>query len=228
MSFDKIIFALDFSNSVTSHPFNEVIGKVGLVKVGMEMFYGDFHSSEFYKDKMFLDLKLHDIPETVGKAVKNLCKKYKPKFLSVHLSQPETIKRAVEEAAPYGTKIIGITVLTSLTESQCIDYHGNFPRETVEYLACNIDNYGSEFGGFVCSGQEASLIRYFCPEATIIVPGVRSKGTNKNDQRRVVTPAEAIKAGADYVVIGRQIRDAENPIEETTKIASEIQEAKIV
>lgn len=226
MSFDKIIFALDFSESITVNPYEKVIEKVGLVKVGMEMFYSDSFSALYFSNKTFLDLKLHDIPETVGKAVKNLCKKYQPKFLSVHLSQPETIKRAVEEAAPYGTKIIGITVLTSLTESQCIDYHGHFPREAVEYLACNIDKYGSEFGGFVCSGQEASLIRYFCPEAIIIVPGVRSKGTSKDDQRRVVTPAEAIKAGADYVVIGRQIRDAKDPIEETTKIALEIQEAQ--
>lgn len=224
MSFRKIIFALDIPHIGYDVPYDAVIEKVGLVKVGMELFYGDHQAPNIYKN-VFLDLKLNDIPETVGRATRTLCKKYKPKFLSVHLIDEHAVKRAVEEAAPFGTKIIGITVLTSMTNMKCLHLYGRSPAEQVEFFVEHAAFAAEGVGGFVCSGEEVELVRKLCPDAIIIVPGVRSAGADAGDQKRVVTPAEAIKSGADYVVIGREIRNAENPLREAEKIAKDIEEA---
>lgn len=226
MSFDKIIFALDVPDYSYLYKYKEVMKKAGLIKVGMELFYGDPSVASIDPERTFLDLKLYDIPATVGRATKNLCKKYKPKFLSVHLAQPEMIREAVDAAGEYGTKIVGITVLTSMTEGKCIDYFGRKPEDVVEYLVVSYgqDEYGPTFGGYVASGKEVELIRTYREDEIIIVPGVRSKGVAKDDQRRRVSPADAIASGANYVVVGRQIRDAEDPLKALEDIAKEIED----
>lgn len=234
MSSDKIIFAFDISAESDTDPayikrtemFSDMLDYVGIVKIGMEAFYSTNGEilEWFESEKVFLDLKLHDIPETVGRATRTLCEKYRPKFLSVHLAEPNSFKRACDEAVKFGTKILGITVLTSMTESNCYDIFGKSPQEQVENLVTFPDEHEG-FGGFVCSGHEVKMIRFYWPDATIVVPGVRSKGVGKNDQRRVVTPGEAIKFGANYVVIGREIRDADNPLAEATRIAQDIEKA---
>lgn len=233
MSSDKIIFAFDISAECDTDPayikrtkmFSDMLDYVGMVKIGMEAFYSTNGEilDLFEPQKVFLDLKLHDIPETVGRATRELCKKYHPKFLSVHLSEQKSFQRAVEAAAEFGTKIVGISVLTSMSNDVCVDMFGRAPHDQVNRMVTGFEQE-EDFGGFVCSGKEVLLVRHWWPKATIIVPGVRSKGAAKNDQRRVVTPGEAIKSGANYVVVGREIRDAENPLAAAQKIAKEIEE----
>ncbi len=168
---------------------------------------------------VMLDLKLHDIPNTVG----NICsriRKYAPWAVTVHASGgEEMIRAAVGALEGTETKILAVTILTALSQDACEEIYGQQPMEKVKTLAAIACRAGAH--GFVCSPEETKELRALYPDAIIVTPGVRSSGADTHDQKRVATPNEAIKNGATHIVMGRQILEAQNPASEITRILSE-------
>jgi orotidine-5'-phosphate decarboxylase len=176
---------------------------------------------------VFLDLKLHDIPETVGRAVRAAAS-LGIRYLTVHAHGGRAmLERAAEEAAraPTPLTILAVTVLTSLDAPDLVDIGIDAtPPAQVERVARLAWDAGIR--GFVASAAEATnLRRTLGPDALLITPGIRPAGNAAGDQKRVVTPADAITAGADLLVVGRPIRDAADPREAARCIAQEIQTA---
>lgn len=187
---------------------------VSTVKIGLELYlrYGpDVVASVRGGSgvKVFLDLKLHDIPATVSGAARAVAR-LRPDFLTVHASGgPEVVKAAVG-AAP-STCVAAVTVLTSLGDSDLAVMGVSGPvSDAVRRLSVLAVEAGAR--GLVCSPQEAAAVRAEVgPDIMIITPGVRPSGTSANDQARVATPEEALRAGADLLVIGRPITGAPDP-----------------
>ncbi|UKA30225.1 orotidine-5'-phosphate decarboxylase [Photobacterium damselae] len=215
----KVIVALDYDNQNDALAFVDRIepGSCRL-KVGKEMF--TFYGPDFVRKlhdrghSVFLDLKFHDIPNTCSKAVKAAAE-LGVWMVNVHASGGERMMTASREILePYGKDrplLIGVTVLTSMESS---DLSGigisRSPQEQVMNLATLTKNSGLD--GVVCSAQEASLLKSnLGQEFKLVTPGIRPAGSAAGDQRRVMTPVEAIAAGSDYLVIGRPITQAENP-----------------
>lgn len=229
----RLVFALDYPSLVVATAgANAVRGHVGLVKVGLELFVQEGPASLALGDAadagVFLDLKLHDIPATVGRsvaAVTRLVAEGAPvKLLTVHASGGRAmLEEAVKRAR--GFEIVAVTVLTSLDAS---DLHslgvGGEVGEQVTRLARGAWDAGVR--AFVCSPVEAPLLREALgPEAKLITPGVRPAGAASQDQKRVCTPTDAIGRGADLLVVGRPIRDAADPVAAADAIVAEIAEA---
>jgi orotidine-5'-phosphate decarboxylase len=166
---------------------------------------------------VFLDLKLHDIPNTVAKAVEAL-RPLEPSVLTVHSAGGRAMLEAAKAAAAPTTKVVGVTVLTSLDadDLQSIGV-GCRPSEQVERLAALARSAGLD--GIVCSGAEVAAARAAWPEGFFVVPGVRPAGGAQADQKRVVTPREAIDAGASILVIGRPITGANDPVSALRDVA---------
>ncbi|OGG71596.1 orotidine 5'-phosphate decarboxylase [Candidatus Kaiserbacteria bacterium RIFCSPLOWO2_01_FULL_51_21] len=169
--------------------------------------------------RVFLDLKLKDIPNTVA----NTCKKLlaaPPWALTVHCDGgKEMVQAAVKTLEGTGTKILGVTVLTSINDGACNKIYGCLSRKQVLKLAAMADEAGVH--GLVCSAHEVKELRALYPKMELIVPGARSPGAATNDQERVATPREAKDAGADYLVFGRQVTGNKNPIAELRRIHTE-------
>ena len=158
---------------------------------------------------VFLDLKLHDIPNTVGKAVAALAP-LNPAILTVHAAGGSAMLAAAKAAAPAGTKVVAVTVLTSLDATDLADAGvASSPSDQVVRLAMLARDSGVD--GIVCSGAEVAIVRGLWPEGLIVVPGVRPAGGDVADQKRVVTPRQAIDDGASVIVIGRPITGAPDP-----------------
>lgn len=201
---------------------------VGGVKVGLEFFSAN--GPEGVRTvitsgmPVFLDLKLHDIPNTVAGAMKALAPLL-PEIINVHASGGIAMMRAAKDAlgaASPRTKLIAVTVLTSLEAGDlaAMGISGS-PIEQVARLALLVKQSGLD--GVVCSPQEIRAVRTACgPGFLIVTPGVRPAGAALGDQRRVMTPAEAIKAGADLLVIGRPITGAPDPAAAARDIAAEL------
>jgi orotidine-5'-phosphate decarboxylase len=178
---------------------------------------------------IFLDLKFHDIPNTVAGAAAAAAKLPRVRLLTLHALGGLAMMRAAREAL--GQKrnrpaLLGVTVLTSMDES-ALDGVGiaRLPSELVLGLAKLAQQAGLD--GVVASGQEARVIRAHCgPKFLIVAPGVRPQSTAANDQSRVTTPAEAIDAGADYLVVGRPITEADDPRAAALAMAREIASAR--
>jgi orotidine-5'-phosphate decarboxylase len=178
---------------------------------------------------VFLDLKFHDIPNTVAGATAAAAELPKVRLLTLHALGGLAMMRAAREAL--GQKrnrpaLLGVTVLTSMDES-ALDGVGiaRLPSELVLGLAKLAQQAGLD--GVVASGQEARAIRAQCgPKFLIVAPGVRPRSTAMNDQSRVTTPAEAIQAGADYLVVGRPITEARDPRAAALAMAREIASAR--
>jgi len=187
---------------------------VSTVKIGLELYlrYGpDVVASIRGASgvRVFLDLKLHDIPATVARAARTVARLH-PDLLTVHASGGADVVRAATEAAPR-TKIAAVTLLTSLNEAQLgqIGVTGSV-HDTVLRLASLAVEAGA--GGIVCSPREVGAVRAEVgPDITLITPGVRPVGSAAYDQARVATPEEAVKAGSDLLVIGRPITSAADP-----------------
>lgn len=233
---NPICFALDFpdyddaARFIDSHHLRE---HLGTVKVGLELFIASGREAVIYfnaiqKLDVVLDLKLHDIPETVERAVK-VAGDLGVKYMTMHIQQKDTMERAVKAAEPFGITMLGVTVLTSMTAGDCADLMlvshredltGCFPGER----ALNLARFGYEHGlkGFVCSPKDVGELKVACPDAFFLVPGVRPVGVAVGDQKRVGTPAQAIKDGASLLVIGRPIRDAVDPAKVVNDILREI------
>ena len=158
---------------------------------------------------IFLDLKLHDIPNTVAKAVQAL-RPLEPAVLTVHGAGGRAMLEDAKAAAPAGTRVVAVTVLTSLDEDDlaATGVDGS-PHDQVERLASLARAAGLD--GIVCSGAEVRAAREAWPDGYFVVPGVRPMGNGAGDQKRVMTPRGAMDAGASILVIGRPVTQADDP-----------------
>jgi orotidine-5'-phosphate decarboxylase len=212
----KVILALDFSDMAsTVDMINLTKEHIGIYKLGLEFYLAHGKSgvkeirSRFTDIEIFLDLKLHDIPNTVAGACRSVAD-INPKFLTVHASGGSKMISAASSTLPK-VEITAVTILTSLGQEQMLamGLSENIENLTLS-LAKNAVNSGAR--AIVSSPQEVSLLRKHLGEkVTLITPGVRPSGAERDDQERIMTPRQAIEAGADFVVIGRPITKASDP-----------------
>ncbi len=229
---DRIFVALDTQNLDTALALAEELrGLVGGVKLGKEFFTAQgpagVNAVSALGLPVFLDLKFHDIPATVTGAV-NAALRMKPYMLNVHASGGETMMRAAAEAAELAGDerplVIAVTVLTSMWSGDLqATGIGDNMEEQVLRLAALAENCGLD--GVVCSPREVAALRQALgPDFKLVVPGIRPSWAETDDQKRVETPAEAVAAGADFLVIGRPITGADDPADAARRIADEIVE----
>jgi orotidine-5'-phosphate decarboxylase len=231
---DKIIFALDVDHFADAQRWvNLLKGHIGLFKVGKQLFT---HAGPKVVDmirqkgqKVFLDLKYHDIPNTVARAGEEATKLNVSMFNLHALGGIEMMKKTVEASrvmakslgVPKPT-ILAVTILTSLDDNALKEVGiQNSVLEEVGRLASLAAKAGVD--GVVASPQEIGIIRQQCGDKFLIVtPGIRAPSDKKDDQKRTLTPKEAIAAGANYLVIGRPIKEAKDPLEAVQKIIEDI------
>ena len=229
MKTSPVIVALDVESAAEARSLVAALGdSASFYKVGLELYTSagmDFvRELKAQRQRVFLDLKLYDIGETVKRAVAQVARAGAD-FLTVHGS------RAVMEAAVAGNsgnslQLLAVTVLTSFDESDLQQM--GYPCSVSELVELRVRN-AMEAGvqGIVCSPVEVARVRGITgPGAILVTPGVRSAGAAVGDQKRVATPAEAIANGADYLVIGRQVTRAADPRGEMLKILDEIRSAR--
>ena len=228
MADDRLIVAMDVPDSITALNLAYKLGdKVNFYKIGLGMLTnGGLALANELKEEMgkriFLDLKLFDIGATIEKAVRDLAK-FNLDFLTVH-GDPNVVKAAKEGAKGGSTKILAVTILTSLDRTDLDEAL----IKTGSLASLVVERAGKAFvagaDGVISSPKEAALIRTL-PEAKgklIVTPGVRPIGTELGDQKRVTTPAMAIKNGADHIVVGRPIWQAISPLSAATAILSQL------
>lgn len=226
----RVIVALDYDNKDTAMAFIDKLDPtLCKLKVGKEMF--TLFGPEFVKEiiakgfDVFLDLKFHDIPNTVAKACKAAAE-LGVWMVNVHASgglpMMQAAKEAIANSANPSTKLIAVTVLTSMDDVQLADVvSGVTPEEQVLRLAALTEKAGLD--GIVCSAQEANALREkHNPEFLLVTPGIRPIGADAGDQKRVMTPPDAINSGVSYLVMGRPITKAEDPIAVLTEVNASI------
>ncbi len=223
---NPLIIALDVDSADEALRLIEKIGPAAdFYKVGMELYAAAGMS--LVKQiaaagrKVFLDLKLYDIGETVKRATRQICASVAPTFLTVHGSR-SVMRAAVEGRGAAATKLLAVTVLTSFDQDDLADL--GYPTPVAELVDLRVKK-ARECGidGIVCSPLEVKRVRALAGSGMkLITPGVRSAGADKGDQKRVATPAEALRDGADYLVIGRQVTRAADPRGACEQILSEI------
>ena len=217
MSDDRLIVALDVPDAMSGLQLADRLGDaVSFYKIGLGMLTGGgLALAQELKDergkRIFLDMKLFDIPATVEAAVRGIAR-FDLDFLTVH-GDPHVVRAAKEGAGASGLKILGVTVLTALDRSDLDDglIRAGDLSEIVEARANAAFEAGAD--GVICSPREARRVRALPGAAgrLIVTPGVRPAGAALGDQKRVMTPAEAIAEGADHVVIGRPVHAAPDP-----------------
>ncbi|WP_346911978.1 orotidine-5'-phosphate decarboxylase [uncultured Roseibium sp.] len=209
---------------------DKTAGAVGIYKIGMELqFAGGLElarqlASEGHQ--IFLDVKLHDIDNTIYSAVRNVAK-MGMRFMTLH-AYPKTMRAAVKAIREDGVTdlcLLGVTVLTSMDDD---DLHEAGYRGRVAELVAKraADARVAGMGGIVCSPQEATAMRPILgDELVMVTPGIRPAGSAAGDQKRIMTPGDAIRAGSDYLVVGRPISKADDPRAAAEAVVAEIQEA---
>ena len=232
----KLIVAIDTNEfDKAKELIDKLDDSVDIFKVGLEQYVSTRGKTiDYLKEKgkkIFLDLKFHDIPNTMKSAVRSAVRD-NVWLMTIHVSDIEGMRQcalvARQEAERLNIKkplVVGVTVLTSLSNQDLKDIGCNLDTEE---LAIKRAKLAKESGidGVVCSAQEVDKIIDACGEEFITVcPGIRPKSADKGDQKRVVTPSEAINKGADYLVVGRPITQAKNPQEAAIKIVEEIESA---
>lgn len=234
---DYIMFPLDVSTrEEAGHYIRLLSNEIGMFKVGLELFITcgpaivhDIHAAG--EAQVFLDLKLHDIPETVKRAAK-AAGELGVRFLTVHCGESVRMLEAAVEGSGGKTGILGVTVLTSVSgdDIRTAGFKDEFGSDVTALVAKRAEqakNAGCE--GVVSSGLEVSMIKTVCGRDFIsVTPGIRPAwdGMKADDQSRVSTPAQAVLNGSDYLVIGRPIRDAKDPVLAARRIAEEIRTAQ--
>ncbi|MCU1257423.1 MAG: orotidine-5-phosphate decarboxylase [Bryobacterales bacterium] len=226
---DPLIIALDVDSAAEACALVDALApEVTFYKVGMELYAAA--GMEFVRGlvqqrlNVFLDLKMYDIGETVKRAVAQVAKTG-VRFLTVHGSS--AVMRAAVEGRGAGTlRLLGVTVLTSFDEEDLADL--GFRCEVGDLVALRVKNaMAAGVDGVVASPLEARKVRERAgPEAILVTPGVRSGGASVGDQKRVATPAQAIRDGADYLVIGRQVTRANDPLAAVREIRSELEQSR--
>jgi len=222
----RICAALDFPGWAAAEPFARAVAPhVGMLKVGLELFVAEgpavVRAAAALGRPVFLDLKLHDIPNTVEGAARSASASGAG-LLTVHAAGGAEMVRAAVRGAGPGVRVLAVTVLTSLDAAalQAVGLAGS-PEEAVVRLARLAVGAGA--GGLVCSPKEVAAVRAAVgPGPLLVVPGVRPAGAAKGDQARVATPPEAVRAGADVIVVGRPLRDAPDPAAAAREIAKGI------
>lgn len=223
----RIIFALDVNTKQDAEKWvNRLKDVITFYKIGLELFVSEgFAVVDTILNKGFdvmLDLKLYDIPKTVNRTVKQIAKR-NIAFLTVH-GNYDILQAAVEGASDSNLEILGVTVLTSLDER---DLKSMGYNTSVNDLVIKRAELAKKAGcvGVVASAKEAKIIKSKINSFTLVTPGIRVSLEDTQDQKRVMTPYDAIKNGSDFLVIGRAIRDATDPIKITEKILTQIKEA---
>jgi len=241
---NRIVLALDVSSITTALPLaQQLVPHVGLVKVGLEFIYSSLagmllkdEQAAFVRftcfrelfeiigvENIFLDVKLDDIHNTVKKASLAISG-MGVQWFNVHASAGvASIQAAVANRGR--AKVFGVTVLTSTSAEECVSIFGAEPNQKVARFALSLANAGAD--GIICSPREVKLLRadHTFDHMIIATPGIRMPGSPADDQKRTMTPIEAIRAGADYLVVGRPIIDAEDPVKAAQIIAEEIRQA---
>jgi orotidine-5'-phosphate decarboxylase len=235
---EKLIVALDVDTMGQTMDLVNQLQPLGVTfKVGMQLFYQGgmalIHALQAKGCSIFLDLKLHDIPNTVAKATEGLVSQGVT-FLNVHTQGGSEMMRAAAEAGRKAAEakdlpeplIIGVTLLTSLSQERLSQELkvGETTQDYVVHLASLAQESGLQ--GVVCSAQEAPSLRKACGSGFVLVtPGIRPAGAATHDQSRVLTPGEALRAGSDFLVVGRPITHAENPAKAAEGILEEMSAA---
>ncbi len=233
---NNVIIACDFQNKEKTFAFlKKMEGTNPYLKIGMELFYGEGPSIvKEIKElgfKVFLDLKLHDIPNTVKKAMRN-CAKLGIDMVNLHAAGGINMMKAAKEGLIEGSTgevplLIAVTQLTSIDEEilkneLLIDETLN---NTITTYAKNAKTAGLD--GVVCSPLESSMIHEACGEAFLTVtPGIRLASNSVDDQKRVTTPSDAYRLGSNFIVVGRSITGSENPLETYKMILKEFNNGK--
>lgn len=230
---ERLFIALDTPDLTRAAKLAEALrGAVGGVKIGKELFTA--HGPDGVRaaaggERLFLDLKFHDIPNTVAAAVRAAVH-LRPAMLTLHASGGRAMIQAAAEAAREAAEdadaprplIIAVTVLTSLDEDdlEAVGQRGPV-AEQVKRLAALAQASGAD--GVVCGPREIASLRKSCgADFTLVVPGIRPAWAAAGDQKRIMAPAEAVAAGADYLVIGRPITGQADPLSAARRIAEEI------
>jgi orotidine-5'-phosphate decarboxylase len=225
---DRIFCAIDTPEPGAAAAMAGAVGDaVGGLKLGLEFFVAN--GPEAVRAvagarSLFLDLKLHDIPNTVAGAVRSVGR-LRPRFLTIHAAGGAEMMRAAAAArdeAGVGLRLLAVSVLTSLADDDLAAVGQHTPAaEQVRRLAALAQSCGID--GVVASPQEVAMLRAECgPDLLLVIPGVRPAGSAADDQKRTMTPAAAVAAGADYLVIGRPITRAADPAGAARRIAAEI------
>jgi len=222
---DRLIVALDLPSVDAAESIVARLGDtVSFYKIGYQLaFAGGLGLAQHLVDagkQVFLDLKLHDIGNTVANGVESVAR-LGASFLTVH-AYPQTMRAAVAARGESGLRILAVTVLTSYDDSDLAAAGYDF---TVAELAAERAAQARDMGvdGLVCSGEEAAALRKIAGQGMVLVtPGIRPAGADAGDQKRIMTPASAIAAGADYLVVGRPIVAATDPKAAAQAIIAEI------
>jgi len=226
---DRIIVALDVATTAEAIALIDKLPQVNFWKVGLQLFISDgatiLKILKERQKKIFLDMKLHDIPNTVAGACNSVLA-YGVDLLTIHATAgKQALQGAAAAVAGHNQRprLIGITVLTSI-DSRSLAFDLKIPLELPEYaLQMALLCQQSGLDGAVCSPQEVAQLRETCGDDFLLVcPGVRPSWSEAKDQKRVMTPAQAFQAGADYLVIGRPINAAANPQEAWDRICQEL------
>jgi len=229
----QLVVALDVDSSAKLNTeLDRLPVELQWFKIGLEVFCAEgpaiLEPLHARKSSIFLDLKLHDIPRTVERAVRS-ASTHRVNLLTIHASggraMIQAAANAAKEMAENGPKIIAVTALTSLQQSDLSDMGvARSMQDHVRALAHLAMDAGAD--GVVCSPLEAALLRAdLGPDALLITPGIRAAGEAKGDQKRSLTAAEAVRAGATHLVVGRPILEAANPTESAARLLEEIRVA---
>jgi orotidine-5'-phosphate decarboxylase len=227
---DKLIIGLDVASVEEARALVERIGEAGtFYKIGYQLAYAggfDFARELIEQGKkVFLDLKLHDIGNTVEEGVRSVAK-LGATFLTVH-AYPQTMRAAMAGKAGTGLKILAVTVLTSYDDNDLVEagYASTSAAELVARRAGQARDLG--INGIVCAATEAERVRSIVgPDCLIVTPGIRPAGTDAGDQKRIVTPTEGIRLGANHLVVARPIVKAADPRAAAEAIVREIADVK--
>jgi orotidine-5'-phosphate decarboxylase len=228
---ERLIVALDVSNAAEAQKLVSRIGDAaGIYKVGLQLFTSEgptiVRNLVSSRRRVFLDLKLHDIPTTVALAVKSAAD-LRVDMLTIHASGGSAMLRAATEAAAGRLNLLAVTILTSLSDEdmQEIGVAGRVSDQVLR-MAALAQSAGCQ--GIVASPRESLMVRKALGEGfAIVTPGIRPAGAQTNDQQRIATPAQAISNGASHIVIGRPITHAPDPAKAAQAIISEMEQAKI-
>ena len=220
---NPICVALDTSDLARAVALAKMLQPhAGMMKIGMEFFFA--HGVKGYGAiadtgiPIFLDLKLHDIPNTVAQGLRSLVK-LQPAITNVHATGGLDMLKAARDAVTGNTKLIAVTILTSLSDENI--WAAGFDARTTDAHALNLAKltHAAGLDGVVCSPLDLAKLRSTLPRSFLtVVPGIRPEGTGAQDQKRIATPRAAVEAGADVLVIGRAITGAADPAAACQKI----------